>query len=290
MEKESPNSFLKISFLQLMYFCEVHRSESVTIASRHLGVSQPALSQAISEIEKRIQAPLFKKRSGRFELTGVGQHFLDFSQEVLHASGEVFQWVENFKRGSVGSLRVGMIDAASLYLIPAAVRDFRNLYPEVDLKLVVDHSANLLERLRQSDIDLAFVFGPIVDDFNVTELRQEPLFLYASSAQKSIDDSDWVLYPSGRQTRSFIDQGLAARGIVPRVVLESDSPEVLKQLVYLGMGCSVLPEGIAENGLHALKRFDDTPVAMRPLLALRKIDTVSNPRSEAFYRLALNAS
>ena len=183
-----------------------------------------------------------------------------------------------------------MIDAASLYLIPAAVRDFRNLYPEVDLKLVVDHSANLLEKLRQSDIDLAFVFGPIVDDFNVTELRQEPLFLYAPDDQKSVDKSDWFLYPEGRQTRSFIDQGLANRGIVPRVVLESDSPEVLKQLVYLGMGCSVLPEGIAENGLHALRRFDNTPVAMRPLLALRKFDTVPNPRSETFYRLALEAS
>ena len=183
-----------------------------------------------------------------------------------------------------------MIDAASLYLIPAAVRDFRNLYPEVDLKLVVDHSANLLEKLRQSDIDLAFVFGPIVDDFNVTELRQEPLFLYAPDDQKSVDKSDWFLYPEGRQTRSFIDQGLANRGIVPRVVLESDSPEVLKQLVYLGMGCSVLPEGIAENGLHALRRFDNSPVAMRPLLALRKFDTVPNPRSETFYRLALEAS
>jgi len=290
MEKELPNSFLKISFLQLVYFREVHRSEGMTIASRHLGVSQPALSQAISEIEKRIQAPLFKKRSGRFELTGVGERFLDFSQEILRSSEEIFQWIENFKKGSVGSLRVGMIDAASLYLIPAAVRDFRILYPEVDLKLIVDHSANLLERLRHSEIDLAFVFGPIVDDFNVTELRQEPLFLYASDDQKSIDNSDWFLYPNGRQTRSFIDQGLAARGIVPRVVLESDSPEVLKQLVYLGMGCSVLPEGIAENGLHALKRFDNTPVAMRPLLALRKIDRISNPRSEAFYRLALNAS
>ena len=290
MKKDLPNSFLKISFLQLMYFHEVYHSESVTIASRHLGISQPALSQAISEIEKRIQAPLFKKRSGRFELTAIGERFLDFSQDVLSSSGEIFQWVEDFKKGSVGNLRVGMIDAASLYLIPAAVRDFRNLYPEVDLKLVVDHSANLLEKLRQSDIDLAFVFGPIVDDFNVTELRQEPLFLYAPDDQKSVDKSDWFLYPEGRQTRSFIDQGLANRGIVPRVVLESDSPEVLKQLVYLGMGCSVLPEGIAENGLHALRRFDNTPVAMRPLLALRKFDTVPNPRSETFYRLALEAS
>ena len=188
-----------------------------------------------------------------------------------------------------------MIDAASLYVLPAAVRQFRDQHPNVELQLTVDRTAILLDQLRRSDLDLAFVVGPVAeaflaDDFDSTELREEPLYLYGPPDETSPEAGDWVLYPVGRQTRALIDEGLARRAIRPNVTLESDSPDVLRQLVALGLGWSVLPEGVAEAGPQPLRRFSDEPIAQRTLLALRRTGVAADPRVDAFLELALGSN
>jgi DNA-binding transcriptional LysR family regulator len=188
-----------------------------------------------------------------------------------------------------------MIDAASLYVLPAAVRQFRRQHPNVELQLTVDRTAHLLDQLRRSDVDLAFVVGPIAeaflaDDFIGTDLREEPLYLYGPPEDTDPELGDWVLYPTGRQTRALIDEGLARQAIRPHVTLESDSPDVLRQLVALGLGWSVLPEGVAEIGPQPLTRFSDEPIAQRTLLALRRAGTDADPRVDAFLALALGAN
>ena len=180
-----------------------------------------------------------------------------------------------------------MIDAASLYVLPAAVRGFRDAYPEVDLELTVERSGVLLEQLRRSELDLAFVVGPVGEEFEVTELLDEALYLYGPRGAEDPAEGDWVLYPSGRQTRALIDEGLARLGLRPNVTLESDSPEVLRQLVALGLGWSVLPVGVAEAGAEPLARFGDEPVGALTIVAVTRARVDGDPRRDAFLELAL---
>ena len=283
-----------LTLQQLTYLREMDRSTTVTAAAYALGVSQPALSQALVEIERRLDVPLFERRSRRLELTEAGRRAASFAEDVLGHAEALDRWLAAYREGRAGSLRVGMIDAASLYVLPAAVRGFRDQHPDVELQLTVDRTAVLLDRLRRSDLDLAFVVGPIAsgfssDQFIATELRQEPLYLYGPADGTDPESGDWVLYPTGRQTRALIDEGLARQSIRPRVTLESDSPEVLRQLVALGLGWSVLPEGVAETGTQPLTRFSDEPVAHRSLLALRRAGADADPRVDAFLELALGA-
>lgn len=289
------STFLNISLQQLTYLREMDRSNTVTAAALALGVSQPALSQALAEIERRLDVPLFERRSRRLELTEAGDRVAAFAQDVLGHAEALERWLAAYREGRAGSLRVGMIDAASLYVLPAAVRRFRDQHPDVELQLTVDRTAVLLDRLRRSDLDLAFVVGPIApgfssDEFISTDLREEPLYLYGPPDDTDPESGDWVLYPAGRQTRALIDEGLARQSIRPRVALESDSPEVLRQLVALGLGWSVLPEGVAETGPQPLTRFSDEPVAHRILLALRRAGADADPRVDAFLALALGAT
>lgn len=283
-----------LTLQQLTYLREMDRSKTVTAAAQTLGISQPALSQALAEIERRLDVALFERRSRRLELTEAGRRTASFAEEVLGHAEALDRWLAAYRAGRAGSLRVGMIDAASLYVLPAAVRQFRDQHPDVKLQLTVDRTANLLDQLRRSDLDLAFVVGPVpepfvADDFVTTELRDEPLYLYGPPHDTDPEAGDWVLYPAGRQTRALIDQGLARRSIRPRVTLESDSPDVLRQLVALGLGWSVLPEGVAETGPQPLSRFSDEPIAQRTLLALRRTGVDTDPRVDAFLDLALGA-
>jgi DNA-binding transcriptional LysR family regulator len=279
-----------LTLQQLAYLRELHRSTTVTAAANHLGISQPALSQALAGIERRLDVTLFERRSRRLEFTEAGRRTATFAEEILGHAEALERWLAAYRQGRAGSLRVGMIDAASLYVLPAAVRQFRNQHPDVELQLTVDRTAILLDQLRRSALDLAFVVGPVTEQFTATELREEPLYLYGPPDATAPEAGDWVLYPTGRQTRALIDEGLARRAIRPRVTLESDSPDVLRQLVALGLGWSVLPEGVAEAGPQPLQRFSDEPIAQRTLLALRRTGVEADPRVDAFLELALGSN
>jgi DNA-binding transcriptional LysR family regulator len=285
---------LNISLQQLAYLRELNRTTTVTAAANNLGVSQPALSQALAGIERRLDVSLFERRSRRLEFTEAGRRTAAFAEEVLGHAESLERWIAAYRDGRSGSLRVGMIDAASLYVLPTAVRQFRDQHPDVELQLTVDHTAILLDQLRRSDLDLAFVVGPIAeaflpDDFDSTELREEPLYLYGPPDAADPEAGDCVLYPAGRQTRALIDEGLARRAIRPHVTLESDSPDVLRQLVALGLGWSVLPEGVAEAGPQPLRRLSGEPIAQRTLLALWRTGVDADPRVDAFLELALGS-
>jgi DNA-binding transcriptional LysR family regulator len=268
---------------QLACLREVERSGTFTEAAARLHVSQPALSQALAELERRIGLPLFERRGRLRELTEAGREAARFASEVLGRAAEFGAWRDAYQEGGSGTLTVGMIDAASLYALPGAVRRFREAYPGVHLRLVVDTSSELVDRLRRYELDLAFVVAPVADDLEAVEVGREALHIYAPSGSAGhARDADWVLYPQGSHTRQQIDEGLARLGISPNVTLESHNPEVLRQMVTLGFGWSVLPPAVA--GTTGLEQREQ--VAERVMLGVRRQSAVPDPRATAFLGVA----
>lgn len=280
---------LNLHLHHLAYLREVERSGTFTAAARRLHISQSALSQALAEFERRLGVPLFERDGRRRALTEAGREAARFASEVLGRATELRAWADARRAGGSGSLAVGMIDAASLYVLPSAVTAFRSAHPGVELRVVVDTTEALLERLQRFEVDLAIVVGPVAAGFETIEIAREPLRLYGPHGQTAPGpEAEWMLYPSGSHTRAVIDAALAARRIVPRVTLESTNPQVLRQLVALGFGWSVLPEQIAEDGQPALVPSGGV-LGERTLLGVRRPGTPSDTRAEAFLALALAA-
>ncbi|GMU41096.1 MAG: LysR family transcriptional regulator [Chloroflexota bacterium] len=271
---------------QLACLREVERAGTFTAAADRLGVSQPALSQSLADLERRLGVPLFERQGRLRVLTEAGREAARFASEVLGRAEDLRGWIDAYRDGAGGTLAVGMIDAASLYAFPEAVRAFREAYPGVTLRLVVDASSALAERLRRYELDLAILVGPAPADLDAVEVAREPLHIYApAGASGAAAEADWVLYPAASHTRAQIEEGLARLGITPRVVLESGNPEVLRQMVALGFGWSVLPAAVADaeraGGVEQRQ-----VVAERTLLGVRRPGAASDPRAEAFLRLA----
>lgn len=272
---------------QLAYLREVERSGTFTEAARRLHVSQPALSQALAELERRVGLPLFEPRGRLRELTEAGREAARFASEVLGRASEFQAWAQAYREGESGTLTVGMIDAASLYALPEALRRFREVYPGVNLRLVVDTSDVLVERLRRYDLDLAFVVAPVAAGLDAVEVGREPLHVYAPAGhggdERDPREAEWVLYPVGSHTRQQIDEGLARLGVVPMVTLESHNPEVLRQMVALGLGWSVLPPAVVGEDPRLEQREQ---VAERVLMGVRRPGSVGDPRVDAFLAVA----
>lgn len=274
---------------QLAYLREVERSPTFTAAAERLHVSQPALSQALAALERRLGTPLFARDGRRRVLTEAGVEAARFAAEVLGRASELRAWLAARREGEAGTLSVGMIDAASLYVLPGAIRGFRAAHPGVQLRLVVDTSRPLMERVRRFELDLAFVIAPAAEDLDAWPVQTEALHVYApaGAAQSPDAGTEWALYPAGSQTRTRVDAGLRSLGITPRVTLESSNPEVLRQVVALGLGWSVLPAAVAEQGTPSLRAARRQQVAERTLLGVRRAGATPDARAEAFLRLAL---
>jgi len=282
----APNLHLQ----QLAYLREVARQGGLSRAADALHVSQPALSQAIAELERRLGVALFERAGRGRRPTAAGEEAIQFAGTVLALAEAFAHRLDAYRSGDRGPLSVGMIDAASLYVLPDVVRRFREEHPAVDLKVAVASSTELIRRLRSFALDLAFVVGPVEEpDLHAIEVLREPLYIYRATGETGDPgEASWVLYPDGSRTRTIIDGGFARIGIRPRVTLESGNPQVLRQMVTMGLGWSVLPPAIAEHEPAASGVQRGELLAERLLYVVRRRSSAVDPRAEAFLHLALS--
>jgi DNA-binding transcriptional LysR family regulator len=281
---------LNVHLQQLAYLRAVEAAPTWSEAARRLHVSQPALSQSLAELERRLGVALFERAGRRRVLTPEGEEAAAFARRVLAEAHDLRERLHAGRAGVEGRLRVGMIDAASLYVLPRAVRSFRVSHPRVRLELTVASSGVLRAMLEAFELDIAFVTGPAGETApGDVEVFQEPLYLYGPPGdRRRAHEAEWVLYPPGSRTRRQIDAALARQGIAPNVILESGNPQVLRQMVALGFGWSVLPAAVAESPPEPLRRRGKS-IARRSLLAVRRPDAPPDARAEAFLRLAARA-
>lgn len=273
----------------LAYLQKVAELSSFTEAAKEFGISQPALSQSLAQLEARLGVDLFEQDGRRRRLTDAGRMAADFASEVLGRAAELQTRLRAHNLGVVGQLRIGLIDAAALYLLPDALTIFREAHPAVEMRLVVDSTSALCDRLLRYELDLAFAVGPAVPGLTGEQLTTEELRIYARREEGASDCDltrvEWALPPPGSRTRALIDAGLAERGIEPLVTLTSQNPDVLRQVAAVGPAWTVLPEAVGEPDPDLADVLEEA-VAHRPLNMLRRESARPDARVEALGQLA----
>ncbi len=276
---------LQITTQQLEYLVAVHRAPTWAAAAGKLGVSPSALSQGLAELERRIGVPLFDRQGRRRTLAPHAQEVVAYADRVLSQTYDLGRWAESARSGQVGTVRVGMIDLAAVKHFPTAMSAFRSERPNVELRLTVGPSRQLIDQLRAAELDLAVVVAPATkpSDMKMTPLLTEDLAVYAPPDAKYRGPADWgpwVSFPHGSHTRQLIETALSEVGAPTNFVAESHQPEVLCEMVRLGMGWTVLPEAQAENRT-ALKRVRKQPLLTRQLVLALRSDAIADPTVEA---------
>ena len=240
------------------------------------------------ELERRLDVALFEKVGRRQVLTPVGEELEHFAHSILAQTEGFSGRLEALQRGEAGRLRVGMVDAACLYVMPGALRRFREESPKVELELTVDTSGVLLAKLRDFDLDVAIVVGPVEsDDVQARPVVAEPMHIYRpEGASRKPQDARWLLYPAKSHTRRLINDALGREGLVPRIVMEGNNPAVLRQMVAMGLGWSVLPEAVVAADPDGLERHQKKPLVHRELVAVCRADAPPDMRVDRLLELA----
>ncbi len=274
------SSLPDISMTQLQYLVAVQESPTWASAAAALGVSQSALSQGLAELQRRLGIELFSWNGRRRVPASSTEEVTEHARRILALTSDLSGWSDRIRAGSAGKLRVGMIDAAAVDHFGETLRSFREDRPQLDLHVTVGPSSQLLQGLTSGDLDLSICVSPQGSNFSSVPLLEEDLYVYAPPGARPSGPQEWgpwVTFPTGSLTRDLIGEALRSTGSTFSVVAESNQPEVLSEMVLIGMGWTVLPRIQAERPPASLTPVQKTPLLKRSLVAATRDSNLVNP-------------
>ncbi len=271
---------------QLEYLVAAVDHPTRAAAAATLRVTPSALTQGLAELERRVGLPLFERHGRHIELRQQAQEVLTHARRVVAETRDFARWAVAQRTGSSGLVRLGTIDAVAVQHRAEAIRAFHRDRPEIDLHLTVAPSGNLLESLLSGELDLIVCVEPEITPEGVlfAHCFDEPLHVYAPEGEFRRSPRNWgpwVTFPAGSHTRAVVATALTNAGAPFEVVAESNQPEVLREMVRLGLGWTVLPPiaGAAVSGGMATARVE--PVAHRHLVVGRREGSPPDPAVDA---------
>lgn len=224
---------------------------NLTRAAGALGMSQPAASKLLSNLEANIGLELFNRRRGLLVPNERGLRFYREVDRVFTGLDQINLIVESLQREECGQLSIGVLPGLSGPFICSAVRKFKAGYPDVFITLHTHGSQYLVEWMRSGQLDLCLVTGRVED----THIEVEPILrlpmvcilpldhpLTAQSILRleDIAEAPSISFQHGSHTRLRVDKLFESRGLRPNVVVEADIAQNVAELVALGLGIALV--------------------------------------------------
>ncbi|MEV6760511.1 LysR substrate-binding domain-containing protein [Streptomyces sp. NPDC051105] len=259
------------SLAQLRAFAAVAEHLHFRDAAAAIGMSQPALSGAVSALEETLGVTLLERTTRKVLLSPAGERLAVRAQAVLEEMRSLLAEAEAVRAPFTGALRLGVIPTVAPYLLPTVLRLVHDRYPDLDLQVHEEQTASLLDGLTAGRLDLLLLAVPLGipgvvelplydEDFVLVTPLGHPLGGRSGIARESLKELTLLLLDEGHCLR---DQALdicreAGRGIKgagrsPSVEggggRRSGAPvtttaaglATLVQLVAGGLGCTLLP-------------------------------------------------
>ncbi|MEU0268141.1 LysR substrate-binding domain-containing protein [Nocardioides sp. NPDC006303] len=295
----------------LRYFAAVAETCHFGQAAAQLHIAQPALSQAIRQLESELDVTLFTRTTRQVSLTPAGEFLRTEAARVLAAVDDSVRGVRRIGAGRHGLVRLGLTGTASFSHLPGIARVVKRELPEVALEIHADLlTPAQCERLQSGALDLGVLRPPATGEgLTLRTLEVEPLALAIPVdhrlavepvvALADLRTEPFVAY-SARDSavNEAVLRSCREAGFVPRREHEAPSTAVLLALVAAGLGVAVVPasvralplEGVIFRDLLnagsvelslAYRTDDDNPVVDAVIEVLEAADLFTAPRLEA---------
>lgn len=277
-------------------FCDLAESRSFTNAARISGITQSAVSQQISALEKHFNALLIERSKKMFRLTREGHLLYDHSKEIMNTYEKLNSEMQALQNIVSGNIRVSTIYSIGLHTLPPFLKLFLKKFPTVNVHVEYSHADKIREDVLGNVVDMGLVAYPGKDPkLAIIPLMEEPLVLICSpnhslAEQNEVDlpmiaGENLVGFHIDIPTRRGIDRILREKKIKLNPVMEFDNIETVKRAVEIGFGVAIVPEVtvLQEVSMKSLSkvRFRDVRLS-RPVAAVYKRTKVISPALENF--------
>jgi DNA-binding transcriptional LysR family regulator len=262
-----------VDIQKLKYFVSVAESLSFTEAAVQHNISQSAISQQISELERQLDTPLIVRNKRPLQLTWAGKILLEESHTLIAASNEALKKIQLASTGMTGYLKIGFLGGIEKVFLPQAVREFRQNYPNIYVSMHQYNWAEINEALMREELDIGFTLSHNLDKFpNLVgkELRSDFLCVaihcsHPLASQETINVSDLINESFVTFTRKadYLLNDLtykicSANGFTPNVVNQSRDLSALLFMVEAGLGIMVVPGPVREVASPDLRLIELT--------------------------------
>jgi DNA-binding transcriptional LysR family regulator len=238
---------------RLRVFLAVARARNFSRAAERLGKTQPSVSQAVAALERELGQLLFRREGRTTHLAPAGKLLVAHAERIFEEMDRARARLAGLAELRAGELVVGTSDTLALYLLPPLLAAFRKRYPGVELRLDNRPSPATAARVVEGKVDLGVVTLPLPAGERVRfePLRPHhdvvicppghPLSRRRRVAPRDLAGHPLLLLDRGTGTRAALESAFTRAGLRPAVSMEMSSVEVLKRLVELGFGLSVVP-------------------------------------------------
>ncbi|GHD00108.1 LysR family transcriptional regulator [Zhihengliuella salsuginis] len=251
---------------------ELPSHSTLSSAAADLRISESALSQAITQVEKAVGEHLCVRRKGRgLQLTPAGRHFAAQAKKIVHASEELILNPSQGRTSLRGPVHLGCFASLAPHLLPPILSEVRSLYPEIDLQLTAGTHDELLPQLEAGHLDAILAYdlhlpgGFTKRHLYSTQLeavlpQDHPLTGQKSVSLADLADEDLMLYGTNPSTAT-VHTAFEAAGLKPKVVMTVPQMILARELVARGVGYTVQMSRPREHQLS----LEGRPFAIRPI-------------------------
>jgi LysR family transcriptional regulator, transcriptional activator of the cysJI operon len=287
-----------MQFESLKVFCDLAETESFTKTAQINNVSQSAVSQTITALERHFNSLLIERSKKNFRLTSEGEVLYHHSKELLQTYDAIHNRMQEIKQVISGDIRIATVYSLGLHDLPPYVKRFMKDYPEVNIHVEYRRANQVYEGVLGNIVDLGLVAYPIADaKLDIIPLRKDRLVLACHPQHpfaklktvkvKALNGQKFISFEPDIPTRKALDKVLKGQGVTVQHVMEFDNIETVKRAIELDCGVAIVPEATIRQEVT-----DQTLAAVplegnhfRPLGAIHRKTKVLSPAMKQFIAL-----
>ena len=288
-------SFEAITLKQLRAFKAYIEQGSVVKAAEFNNVTPPAITIQIKALEELAGATLHKRIENQIRLTDTGHRVLELANSLTQSIERAGEDLENIRYARSGSVRLGIVSTAK-YFIPSAMANYKKAHPGIEVSLFIGNRTAVMEQLEKGAIDLAITGRPRGDfaktsvkvcdhPYEMVAAANNPLTNRKNLTLFDLSNQEFLVREEGSGSRALMESVFAIEGFpIPRIGLEVDSNETIKQGVMAGLGVAFISGHTiyqeTESGRLVILNVVDFPI-VRAWYAVQNPNVVSSAATES---------
>lgn len=284
---------------QLEAFLQVAAQRSFSRAGEALGLTQPSVTARIQSLERDLGETLFERNGRGVTLTEAGTAFLPHAQRVIKALHDGRDAIHSLQELELGTLRLGAAPTISTYVLPGLLKEFRSLYPGLEVSVKTEHSDQIAQMVLSDEVQVGLersighpdvVTVPLYDDEVVlVASAQYPFAERGTASIEEVIKQPLIMFSRGSGYYALVDNALRQAGVLVSPTMELDNMEATKKMVQEGLGVTILPKVAVEREVRAgeLRVIDVEGVVMpkRQVALIYRRGRPLSRAAEAFVRL-----
>lgn len=277
-------------------FCEVVKFRSFSRAAASLYMTQPAVSQAIMQLEGELEVRLFTRTSKGVSLTNEGQLMFEYISSAMNLISTGEKKLSEIKNLTAGELKIGVGDTISRCFLLPYLEKFHRIYSNIKLKIYNGTSIELCAMLKSGEIDMAICNLPVEDaDFEIIKCMDiHDIFvcgeMYKNMLLKPLSlketaELPLILLETKSNSRQYVEKFMLSKGVGIKPEIELGSHELLLEFakINLGISCVIKEfslEYLKSGAVYEIPMVEEIPARNIGICYLKSIPL--SPASERF--------